>query len=162
MDITVTLLPEFPCVYLLSGEFFEGNKFSMRRDGVVFVTVLPLDATYIPYTVKLTIGDLFKIGEDYAIKLPPRHSLIYLPDRTNKDVCMDFFYSVKRGDIDHAFEIMTESLSKGLSKAALSSFFDEYSDIAKGENCYYLVSDGVGYRCDFILRGDRIDNITVE
>ena len=57
MNINLHIKNDFPAVYMLNGVFIEsGRRIVIRRDEVTYVTVLPLSAALLPYTVKLAGG----------------------------------------------------------------------------------------------------------
>ncbi len=167
------ILPEVESVYMLNGSFFEGESFSSGSDEVLYLTVLPLKAAYLPYTIKLIGGKVaypelafaVKIGEgEYALKLGKRGYVFGEGHNVNTDdVCCKFFYFVKGEHFDFAFKLLSSELKAGLSDKALRKFFDEFTDIVKVKGRYYLVGeDGVGKKCGFDLKDGKIDNITID
>ena len=171
MDITITLLPETDSVYLLSGTFFEGNVFTTTPDNVIYITILPLDSRFLPYTVKLIghkcdseLALSCKLSEnEYAIKLG-RRFFVYSPKHANvpDDVSCSFFYYVKGGHFDFARDLLGSGLS-GLSEQELSAFLDDYTDLICVKDKYYAVDKGgVGHLCAFEYKNGKIDNISID
>ncbi len=174
MDINIVLLPETESVYLLDGRFFEGDFFVTAPDEVVYITVLPLDARFMSYTVKLIGGKvasgrevalMCKIGEgDYALKLGARYSFIFSSEHKNvsEDMCCRFFYNVKGKHFALANEQLSPSLS-GISEKDLNAFFADFTDIIKVKDKYFLIdASAVGHECVFAFKGGKIDNISVD
>ncbi len=174
MDINIVLLPETESVYLVNGEFFEGDAFVSSADEVVYITVLPLDARFMPYTVKLVGGKVAcnescaavcKTGErEFALKLGLRYGFVFSGEHKNlpDDVCCKFFYYVKGKHFDFAFEMLSRSLS-GLSERDLGAFFNGYVDIFNVRGKYYLADEtGAGHECVFALKDGKIDNISID
>lgn len=171
MDITITLLPETDSVYLMNGRFFEGDVFTTTSDTVIYLTVLPLDARYMSYTVKL-IGHKCdselalncKLGDnEYAIKLG-RRFFVYSPQHSNvpEDVCSQFFYYVKGKHFGFARDLLSAGLS-GLNEQELTAFLDGYTDLIRVKNKYYAVDKGgVGHLCIFAYKDGKIDNISID
>ena len=175
MEINIKLLTEAECVFLLDGRFFEGDEFVTATDDVVFLTVLPLDAQFVPYTVKLighrvmsnrSLALSCKItAREYALKLGKRYSLIYSEDHRNypSDECVRFFYFVKGGHFNLAAGMLSPSLRSALGDRELSAFFDEYADVIKYGNDYYAVDgQGIGHKCLISFLDAKIDDISIE
>lgn len=174
MEIHFTILPETNSVYLLSGSFLEENRFVIQSDEVVYLTVLPLGAAYLPFTVKLIGGKVasnkdlafsVKTGEgEYALKLGKRN-YVYSEGHFagSDDLCCKFFYYVKGGHFNFATELLSPSLKAGLSDRAMQRFFAEFSDIVKVGDKYFLAGDdGTGKLCAFSIENGKIDNIFID
>ena len=172
MDITITLLPETDSVYLFNGRFFEGDVFVTTPDTVIYLTVLPLDARYMSYTVKLIghkcdseLALSCKLSEnEYAIKLGGRYSFVYSPQHINvpEDVCCKFFYYVKGKHFDFARDLLSNGLS-GLNEQELTAFLNDYIDLIRIKDKYYAVDKvGVGHICVFAYKDGKIDNISID
>lgn len=174
MDINIVLLPETESVYLISGRFFEGDSFVCSSNDVIYLTVLPLDARFLPYTVKIIgnavssnegIAFMCKIGEDrYALKLGLRYSFIYSAGHRNlsDDICSRFFYFVKGKHFGSASELLGSGLT-GVGEDDLAAFFKDYSEILKVKDRYFLMDGhGVGHECVFAFKGGKIDNISID
>lgn len=174
MDINIMLLPETESVYLIGDRFFEGDGFVCSPSEVVYLTVLPLDARYLPYTVKLIgnktasnegVAFMCKIGEnEYALKLGLRYSFVFSAEHKNlsDDMCCRFFYYVKGKHYDSAFELLSSGLA-GFNERDLEAFFKEYTEILKVKDKYFLMDDlHVGHECVFALNGGKIDNISID
>ncbi|MCH5164721.1 MAG: hypothetical protein J1F36_06880 [Clostridiales bacterium] len=171
MDITITLLPETDSVYLLSGRFFEGEVFTTTTETVIYLTVLPLDARFVPYTVKLIgagcdseLALCCKLSEnEYAIRLG-RRFFVYSSQHSNvpEDKCVQFFYYVKGKHFDFARELLSAGLS-GLSDGELTAFLSDYTDLIRVKDKYYAVDKkGVGHLCVFEYKDGKIDNISID
>ncbi len=173
MDINIMLLPETESVYLIGGGFFEGDSFVCSLGEVVYLTVLPLDARYLPYTVKLIgnkvasnegVAFMCKIGEnEYALKLGLRYSFIFSAKHSNMpgDMCCRFFYYVKGKHYASAFELLSSGLVMG--ERDLEAFFNEYTEIFKVRDRYFLMDDrNVGHECVFAFKDGKIDNISID
>jgi len=78
---------DFKCVFLLNGTFSEkADGFLYPKKEPLYITVLPLNAYLLPYTVKLlgaktleneSLCASFSRGDKTYIKLIPRYNNIY-------------------------------------------------------------------------------------
>lgn len=174
MNINIEIVSDCDCVYLVNGNFLEESRFCVADDEVTFLTVLPLDARFFSYTVKL-IGCMVSSNADLAlsVKTGEREYLLKLGSRLYvysaghavmpEDPCCKFFYLVKGGHFEFASEMLTPELKRGLNDGAITRFFSDYGDIVKSRFDYYLVTkNGMGHKCVFSLSGGKIDNISVE
>ena len=174
MDINITLLPQFESVFLLSGSFFEGGTFVTSEDTVVYITVLPLDPTVLPYTVKIVGASVergwplavpCKVGEnEYFIKMERRMD-VYSPTHQNvpEDMVERFFYYVKGKHLGFAMEMLSGGLRSTLGEQDLWAFFEGFTHLVRTPNGYYAVDgSGNGHSCEFSLVEGSIDDISVE
>lgn len=173
MDINIVLLPETESVYLLNGEFLEGESFVIEDDAVVYLTALPLDARFMPYTVRLIGGSvacegpalMCKIGHNkYALKLDKRYGFAFSKHKNEPtDLCARFFYYVKGKHFGFASEMLSKELRNGLGEAEMSAFLHDYIDLIKVSDSYFAVDKaGCGHRCFFSIKDNKIDNISIE
>ena len=170
-------------VLLLNGSFVQSAS-SVRypADEPLFVTVLPLDATYLPYTAEILGGKAVSnqnlalccdMGNNhYYIELKPRSAYVYAQSRfrtaapsiaTVPAQLLDF---VKSGNYAAARSMMTGELNESITDEALADFFEGV--LAIRENVYtpargYLLikDDGTAPLCDIEIRNGRIENIVV-
>lgn len=182
MEVILHIKSEISAVFLLNGAFVEKpDKVIYRSDEPLYVSILPLDAIYLPYTVKLLKGkplnneplaESFVLNENrILIRLKGRFNYVYSPSapRTAKfdeGVVPHFFRLVKEQRFVLARENMTKELSAGLTDEALTDFFNEFCDITENvytpEKGWYLLREGVCARCDITLRSGLIDNFIVQ
>lgn len=184
MDITLFIKSSFDTVYLINGSFFEKpNKLVVSSGEIAFITVLPLSAGILPYTVKLSGGKVFnntdlcslvKISpEKYLLRFFPRYNYVYAPSQKDQPTTLDgvvlrFFSAITRGDLILARTCLTSSLSSAITDDALKEFFKPYCDIIDGhgvsgygENTFLLVDNTdkiTPFR--FSLKAGLIDDIT--
>ena len=174
MDINIMLLPEVECVYLIDGRFFEGDLITTSPENVVYLTVLPLDARFMPYTIKLmghkavnsdALALSCKLGErSYALRLSKRY-FIYSQEHKNEpdDLFCKFFYYVKGKHFGFAFDMLSKGLSSGLNDAELEAFLNDYIELIKVRDEYFAVDKkGVGHKCIFAIKDGKIDNISID
>lgn len=183
MDIFYHFDCTFPAVFTVNGVFFESlNRLKSGAADSLYVTVLPLDALYLPYTVKLGSGGVFansalctvyQLKKDrYYVKLLPRFNYVYSPIRHNRtdseSKVKKLFDSVKQGDTVSARTLLSEELSASVDDKSLIEFFDGYKDVvenngyinAPGES-FFLIPDGAGAATLFKVeyKNSLIDNI---
>lgn len=174
MDINIMLLPEVESVYLIDGNFFEGDRFITSSSAVVHLTVLPLDVRFMPYTVKLmghsvinnaAIALSCKIGErEYALKLGKRY-FVYSQEHKNEpdDLMCKFFYYVKGRHFGFATELLSKELASGLNENELEAFLSDYTELIKVKDSYFAIDKSeVGHRTVFTIKEGKIDNITID
>jgi len=184
MEIKLKLAPQFESVFLINGRLSEGGVVSYLDNEVVYVTVLPLEAFMMSYTVKL-VGAKIKSNEDLAacydlgdgnfyLKLLSRYNYVYAVGDKSMDkegekrkaalgIVEQFFKAVTKGRINLARECLSEDLSRSIEDEDLSAFFDGYSDLVKSEKRsgeYYLIGKGgKSTLFYFDIDGGVIDNI---
>lgn len=177
MEIRLTLNSAFESVYLVNGKLVEGGEILYGDSEVVYITVLPLDATLLPYTVKLVGAALkcnaalckcYNLGSNkFHLKLLPRHNFVYgvsRPDAAPDGGLPEKFFSVlKAGKVNVAREYLTADLSDSIDDASLQAFFEGFVDILpadKQSGLYFLAREnGAASMYRFILRGTLIENI---
>lgn len=170
------------CVLLLNGSFVQSAS-TVRYESTepLYVTVLPLEAMFLPYTVEILGGKATTnqnlvlccdMGEGhYYIELKPRYAYVYSPSgNTNLHVSAGVFSQllefVQKNNFAAARALMTESLSESVSDEGLSDFFDGViavrENVFTSERGYLLLkSDGTAQRCNVTYRNGRIENIVL-
>lgn len=172
---------DFETVYLINGVFTEGTgKIAVDDEEVYFVTVLPLSAAFLPYTVKLTamkvrsnpeLARLYALPSgDTLLRLLPRYAYVYspaprpFPEQSALPVPA-FFRAVKNGDFTEARRYLTAGLSSAADDETLAAFFDGYTEIfpdpENAPDVFYLSGDdgtATGFR--FRIRSGLIDDVT--
>lgn len=174
MDINITLIPECDSVFLINDRLMDEVSFYTNENTVTYVTILPLNAVFLPYTVKLVGSAIVsnqslalscKISEnEYALRLGNRQH-VYSPLHVSlsDDVCIRFFYLVKGKHLSFASELMSDSLKAGLGDSELTTFFDAFSDMINYKGRYYAVDkQGVGHYCAFCIADGKIDDVSIE
>ena len=169
--------PVFESIFLINGKLSEDGRIVFGINEVVYITVLPLEAVLLPYTVKMvghrikSNGDLaacYSLGDgDYYLKLLPRHNFVYNVGDSKKEkaglsIIEKFFNFVSKGKLALARECLSDDLSYSIDDEDLKAFFDEYTDLVKGENSgeYYLIKKGgKGVLYWFNIVDGVIDNI---
>lgn len=175
MDIKLILKPQFDSVFLVNGKLFEGGEIEYGQNSVVYITVLPLDAVLLPYTLMLVGGTLkcnhslassYKLDENvYHLSIKPRHNYVYSVESGGQDepssMPEKFFRLLKRKKTAAARELMTKELSASVDDKALVSFFDGFKDIiSDSKGLYYLITDSDAAKPhSFIIKNSLIDNI---
>lgn len=169
---------EFECIYMINGEFCEqADCIHMSEYDVVYVTVLPLKHSLLPYTVKLCGTENVKtelalglrLNQDhYLLSLSPRYLIVYgtaQKPAPPKSHIARLFALVKSGDISAAYAMLSDELKSSISKDTLNAFFDGYVKIAECEwergNKFYLIDKNNAARLHtYTLKNEFIDDIT--
>ena len=170
---------EFECTYLINGVFYErADSLTASEYDVVYVTVLPLKHTLLPYTVKLcgaeNVSDELCYGlrldaDNYMLNLLPRHIAVYgttKPVATPKTSPIARLFSlIKSGDLTSAYDMLTEELKSTIDKHDLEGFFSDYDRIAEcywndGKRFYLIDKNGASRLHSYTLKDEFIDNIT--
>lgn len=180
MKINLYLRPEFESVYLINGTFTDRNGVTVKSDCVTYITLLPLCAALLPYTVKLcgirpdSNKGLVKVTPlcdgEAIIRFAPRYNYVYCPDppapkEKETDCAVRFFACVHNGDYAAARSLMTPELSATVTDDALGEFFSDYDEAIKNDGFapgggYYLVKkSGGATRFDFTQKNGLIDDI---
>lgn len=171
----VMLKSDYPCVYSLNGTLCEDGWAQMEENSVYYVTVLPLDAVFLPYTVKI-IGDKVVSNKDLCINVrlknksflifTKRYNYMYLPTSYVEDECLvtKLFYATKQGNCEKARQYLTPSLSSTVADENLRAFFDKYEFIMKTDENKWLLADGDGNGEIFCttLKDNLIDDMYTE
>lgn len=168
-------------VFLINGSFVEKPGAVPYDDSEpLYITVLPLSAVLLPYTVKLLKGkaaennllcDCYEIEKGHTLcLLKPRHNYVYAPPAAPEPVhgggvFEAFFALVKQGKTVEARRHMTPELSASLSDEGLTEFFSEYEALC--ENTFtpsggYLLLGKSTARCKVTLTDAKIADITCE
>ena len=174
MNITINLFARYDTVYLVNGVFVENGKVYAREGEVTYVTVLPLSAVLLPYTVRL-LGDKVSCNENlcYSVKKSEREICVYFQPRYNyvytpsekfcppSSAVSDFFHAVKQRSCKKARSFLTASLSSSVTDDNLIAFFDGYDDIIEGDDgvCFLTGKGGKACSFKFTLLGDKIDDV---
>jgi len=183
MEINLKIAAEFDAVYLVNGELSESSEFSYGQDDVVYITILPLDAALLPYTLKMVGGGVknnsalaksyrLNAGE-YHLKLLPRYNYIYSVENTAASNSyaanfapaskpQRFFDLVIKKKLAAARELLSDDLNQSIDDASLGAFFAGFFDMVPGSATgdYYLINrDNCGVLYNFALVGGLIDNI---
>lgn len=166
-------------VLLLNGSFAQSAA-AVRYDSAepLFVTVLPLNAVYLPYTVELVGGKAVRNGEltlcadmgdgHCYIELLPRSAFVYAPASppppAKGGVAQELLTLVQKGNLAAARALLTDELSETVTDEALRDFFTDVRALRENtftpQKGYLLIKeDGSAARCTLTLRGGRIDNI---
>ena len=171
----------FETVYLVNGTFREkSGAISYPSGSPLYITVLPLNAVYLPYTLRIigeklygneNLADYWRVGEDkFLLKLKERHNYVYSPVSNihspgEQGTAFEFFRHIKKGDIPSARKLLTQSLNESIDDAGLAGFFAAYSDISANRfadiSANYLLV-GENNKCEafnFAFSGNLIDNI---
>lgn len=181
MDKNLYLKCDFEAVFLINGAFVEGTgKIAADDEEAYFVTVLPLSAALLPYTIKISamkvrsnpdLARLYALPDGEALlRFLPRYAYVYSPAprgsaETSALPVPSFFCAVKNGDFTKARRYLTAELSSAADDETLAAFFDGYDDIIidpeNAADIYYLAaSDGNAAKFRFRLRSGLIDDVT--
>ena len=169
------------CVLLLNGSFVQtASSVRYASEDSLYVTVLPLEAVYLPYTVQIIGGKAVTnrslavccdMGENHwYIELKPRYAYVYSQTISKATApssaparLLEF---IREGNYAGARTLMSEDLNKSVSDEALTDFFDGVTAVR--ENIYtpqkgwlLIRSDGKADRCDITVRGGLIENIVL-
>lgn len=183
MNSLVHIKSEFPCMYMLNGNFTEkADSFNYNTDNPIYITAFPLQAHLLPYTVKIVGGKPLynaQLCSSFApeghlyIKLKPRYNYVYSVQAEKDNIehfgCAEnFFNAVKRGDINFARTLLSADLNESVDDESLQSFFDDYTAIFKNDfgnktakNEYFLIEKGGnGIAFNFEIENGLINNIS--
>ena len=161
MNVYFSVKTDFKTVLMVGGNFTEKTRLYLSLDDVYYITVLPLCAVFLPYTVKIALGkvvnntDLASIYKmrngEYVLRLKPRYAYVYSPSdndlKNPPSLATQFFRAVKQKDISLARSLLTQDLNASIDDNALLCFFDDFTDImsqdednmSAEQNCSYLV-----------------------
>lgn len=185
MDLTLHIRASFNAVYLINGKFFEtATRLVTRADEVAYITVLPLSAALLPYTVLLSGGKV-RSNPDLAraatlptggtlVLLSPRYGYVYSPapfprpEKPPEGIAATLFSLVRRGELSSARALLSRDLSAAVDDEALGAFFDEYDEILSPSgllpaprDCWLMVGkDGRAALFRFAVRDGLISDIT--
>lgn len=184
MEIFYCFESSFPAVYTVNGVFFESlTRLKAELSDSIFITLFPLDAVYLPYTVRIGGGEIFanaplakqyKLRDDrFLIRFLPRFNYVYSPvghsaPNEKGSVVKRLFEEVKERDLTAARALLTEELSKSVDDNSLLEFFDGYLDIVDNNgyvrtsgNTFFLIPDSGGTASLFRaqLKDGLVDNI---
>ena len=125
-------------VLLLNGSFVQtAGSVRYEQSEPLFVTVLPLNAQYIQYTVQLLGGKAVSnapltyccnMGNGhYYVELLPRSAYVYSPEHKSAPEPTDapnmLLNLIKSGNIAAARSLLTPELSESISGESLADFF---------------------------------------
>jgi len=181
-EMLIHIKTDFASVFLLNGAFAENaDGFSYGDGEPLYVTVLPLSAHLLPYTVKIAANKpltneklcaCFSTDGRLFVKLYPRYNYIYSPHK--KDGAAEtsaperLFNLVKQKSYAAARKLLSDDLSRSVDDAGLDAFFadytamikDDYGKPAESKNGYYLITaEGKGTLFRFETADGLIDNI---
>ncbi len=173
---------EFECVYLINGEFFErADCLSCSEYDVIYVTVLPLKITLLPYTVKLSPAEniyselysgLRLDDGNYLLSVAPRFMTVYAstpsPLPPPSSPIARLFSLIKNGDLTSAYAMLSEPLRQTIEKPDLNDFFAGFERIVEcdweersetGTKFYLIDKNGTAKLHSYTLKDEFIDNI---
>lgn len=168
---------EFDCIYSINGEFFErADSLTMSEFDVVYITVFPLKASLLPYTVKLNGAENIRSdlvrgtrlsSEHYLLLLSPRYITVYgsakkAPPPLNPITRL--YADVKSGNIDGAYAMLSAELRASIDKNVLADFFADSERIAEcpwesGNKFYLIDKNGNAKLCLYTVKDEFIDDI---
>lgn len=184
MDVIYHFDCTFPAVFTVNGVFFESlAKLKSGFGDSLYITVFPLDAIYLPYTVRLGGGEVFANStltvmymlkkEHYYVRLLPRFNYVYSPVRheplrRGTSAARRLFEALKEKDVAAARAMLTSELSASVDDKSLLEFFDGYRDLVENNNyisgigeSFFLIPDSG--ECATLFKVDSqnglIDNI---
>lgn len=172
-------------VLLLNGSFVQSAsavRYKFREP--LFVTVLPLDAMYLPYTIEILGGKAVTnenlaiccdMGDGhYYIELLRRSAYVYSPEAVataaesaqSAGLPAKLLEFVRDGNYSAARALLTTELSDSVSDGALSDFFEGVIKVRENnftqQKGYLLIkNDGTAARCDIIMKNGLIENIVL-
>lgn len=182
MKITYALLSDADCVYLINGAFNDSPKeINYPSDSPLYVTLLPLKANLLPYTVKIVGGKVTTNTElcescelspvHFVLRFKERHNYVYTAGTAGdflpgKSLPAKLFAKIKDGDIENARSLMTKELSSSIDDESLLGFFEPYNAVIENKfkdlnGSYYLINSQTkkGEAFYFSLKNGLIDNI---
>ena len=184
MDVFYFFECDFPSVYLVNGVFFDTlSRLKSDSGDSLYITVLPLDAVYLPYTVRIGGGQIYanssltviyRLRRDRClVRFLPRFNYVYSPvkhepPKKNGSAVTRLFDALKERDTAAARALLTPELSASVDDNSLLEFFDGYAYIVENNGyvpsapgSFFLVPDGDEtaslFKAEY--RGGLIDNI---
>lgn len=169
---------EFECIFFINGEFYEhADCVRMSEYDVVYVTVLPLKHSLLPYTVKLcgteNVSSELALGirlspEHYLLSLSPRYLIVYggaPKPAPPKSHIARLFALIKSGENAAAYAMLSDELKGSINKETLSAFFDGYEkliecDWEKGNKFFLIDKNGAAHLHAYTLKNEFIDDIS--
>lgn len=169
-------------VLLLNGSFVQSaTAVRYPKEEPLFVTVLPLNAMYLPYTVEILGGKAVHNAslalccamdnEHYYIELKPRSAYVFSPAalpplRSSPSAPAQLLSFVKDSNFVAARALLSPRLGETVSDEALADFFDGV--VAVRENAFtpqkgwlLVKEDGTAPVCEIEFSHGLIENITV-
>lgn len=185
MKIKYGIMSESECVWLVNGTFKDYiNIIEYPSESPLYLTLFPLKAIYLPYTVKLLSGrvlcnndlaDSYEVGEGYFIvRFKERHNYVYSPvtpheHKPPQGIVPRFWKSVKSGELDDARRLLTKELSDSVDDDSLIAFFAPYRDLIPNPfsdfKCsYFLINKDTakGEPYSFEIENNLISDINEE
>jgi len=187
MNIVLHFEALFDTVFSINGVFVEkADNIRYEDNQALYVTVYPLKAMHLPYTVKMIGGRVVTNKElcnsynlprdNFYIKLKPRLNYVYSPishlptlDNVN-GIVYRFFNQIKSGNLAEARLMMTQALNSSIADTDITEFFESFVEIIPNKfyqdappNSYFLV-DKSG-KCElykFVILDGMIDNIKAD
>lgn len=182
MKIYYALKSEFDCVYMINGAFNEkADVINYPAMSPLYITVFPLDAVLLPYTVKLIGGRAVCNGQlaqcnevapdHFLVRLKERRNYVYSPAHTQSvapetGLAPEFYRAVKSGDFAKARSLMTKDLSDSIDDESLAEFFAPYCDIVENRFAdlsggFFLINKNTlkGEPFSIDVTGERISDI---
>lgn len=154
MESEFTVTAGFETVYLINGAFAENPVFRFDPDEVLYITVLPLSAHLLPYTVKIVSGTVrsnrelavcARLGGGYFVRFMPRYAYMYGAGRQAQadggGSVPPAFSRWLRGTAPGGAALMTKELSSSVTDADLSAFFDGYTAAIENAGKVYLLDE---------------------
>lgn len=170
--------PQFETVFLLNGAFSQNGAIKIKDKETLYLTVFPLSAMLVPYTVKIVgrkvssnakFCSIYSLDDEIDIAvLRPRNILVYTPQRQNNETRLPvkLFRTVKNKRIAAARLLMSKELNDSIDDDSLCSFFEEFSDIVpaslidKSDKFILCRKDGSASYYDFVYKNGLIDDIS--
>ncbi|MCL2061419.1 MAG: hypothetical protein FWH03_02200 [Firmicutes bacterium] len=181
METRIRVKTDFATVFLLNGTFSENAEFFLYdTSNPIYITVLPLSAHLLPYTVKIAGGKpvsneklcaAFSAGDALHVKLHPRYNYIYTADAVSASASAThaerLFRAVKQKNYAAARQFLSPALSQSVDDEGLWAFFADYTEIVaddfsspKKRGAFYLIDElGKGTAYLFETAEGLIDNI---
>ena len=169
---------EFDCVFMINGELFERAEcLTVPEYDVVYITVLPLKLTLLPYTVKLcgsesVESEVYKglrlDDTHYLLTLSPRYMTVYATAPTAPPAPASpiarLFSLIKNGDLNSALNMLSADLKQTINKSDLNAFFSDYDRIAECTweegTKFYLIGKSGAKLHTYTMKDEFIDDIT--
>lgn len=168
---------DFDCVLTINGDIFEGQTITMNAFDTVYVFVMPIGTTLLPYAVKFCGNESIKselsVGvrlndEHYLLLLKPRYMTVYAQETFSppKSRIARLFAHIKRGDDTAAYAMLTDELKAQIDRHTLVDFFDKYDEIIEcpwqGEGKFYLLIGCTAKLHTYTVKNEFIDDIGEE
>lgn len=171
MKNSIIIKSDFPCAYLINGKVFDEERLELDDECVYYFTVLPLDAVFLPYTVKVVgcapvsnqrLCARVVVDNRTFLLFTKRYNYVFSPSAFEEDNRLSCLLGlIKQRRFAEARQRLTPSLSSAVSDETLVAFFEKFEfAVAIGGTEFLLASSsGNGSIVNVVEKDHLIDDI---